>query len=73
MPSPVRYGSIKARAAWLADVERHIVAARPDLSGRLHWPTLRFMYDSGTRTSVAAAAEYLASDPPAVDNGPTQD
>jgi len=50
------------RQLWLTFAQREILAARPDLSGKLDWDTLLHLYYSGM-TAEDAAKRYLARIP----------
>lgn len=43
------------RAQWMAEYERLVVAAKPELTGRIDWDTATYLYLSGV--SVTAAAQ----------------
>jgi hypothetical protein len=51
---------LKQRFDFNAAIERLITEARPDLSGRLCWDTVAFLFGQGL-TPDAAAARYLSS------------
>lgn len=53
----VTYGS-KVRETWMREFESAVLAARPELSGRLNWDSAAFFYNSGI-SAIQAAARYL--------------
>jgi len=50
----------RERAAWLREFEAAVVARRPDLAGRIEWPSALYYHGHGIEP-LAAAAAYLAA------------
>ncbi len=45
---------------WFAEYENLLVAARPEMAGKVDWYTATYLYNIG-KTSADAAAQYLAN------------
>lgn len=50
----------KVRAAWMAEFQRRVVAAKPELAGRIDWNAATYYYNGGYTVDVAAA-KFLAT------------
>jgi hypothetical protein len=55
-----RNRAIAHRAQWLAEFERIVIEARPDLAGRFNWNTPVHMFNTGM-SAPDAAARFIAS------------
>ncbi len=50
------------RANWLALYERKLVEARPELQGKIDWPTAIYLYNQNL-TAGDAVARWLSNHP----------
>lgn len=50
-----RYKSEDKKAKWMKEYERLVIAARPELAGKIDWNTATFLFNQGLSVQDAAS------------------
>ena len=49
-----QFHQARVRSTWLGEFERQLIAARPELSGRIDWDSAIFLFNQGVDPAEAA-------------------